>query len=215
MDNEHLEMCDCSQPPDMTNMVKDTVDDFNKAIKSLAETKRSIEQEIITLKSEMDRLEKDKSVLETDIARAGEASEIAMAMRAAEQEKHDTLRRNQELKSYLDSAADTIKGLSMKLTEAESESKRSRSAMISLEKEKSSALKENMESGTKMVNMKDMLKEQDLKIKESTITIESLEEDKKILEKQLKSTREILEGIQKSTISIKDRVRRSGKEPQK
>ncbi len=143
-----------------------------------------------------------------DFAKTQEVSEMAMTARAAEEEKQDALIRNQELKSYLDSAAGTIKDLEMKLIETDRAIKRKSNRVESLEKEKASFVNEREDLKANMFRVRDMLKEQDLKIKNLTINLETSEDDRKFLKSELDSTRQALDDIQKSMLSIKEKMRK-------
>jgi len=194
----------------MAGMIKGGLEDFNQAIRSLAETRKSLEGDVTGLTGEIERLKREKAMFETDLAKAKEVSEAVMAARVAEEEKQDVLERNQELKSYLDSAADMIKGLEMKLAGEKNEVKRLHGRMEALEKEKLSAAKEKEQIALKAIRMSDMIKEQDLKMKELTIKLETQEDDKRSLEKELESTKKTLDEIQSSMVSIKEKMKKGG-----
>ncbi len=202
-----------SSSSNMADMVKGTFEEFNQAIKSLAETRKSLERDIIAMRNEMTELKRDRSVLEADTARVQDVSEAAMSAKSAEEEKQDALKRNQELKSYLDSAAGIIKNLQTKLIEGDGEIKRLHSRIEFLEKEKLSFIKEREEIKAKMFRMNDMFNEQDLKIKELTIKLETSQDDRRFLENELESTKQTLDEIQKSMVSIKEKMRKSYLDP--
>lgn len=208
MDMKKFRIRSSDQAPDKVDMIKETLEDFNQAIHSLSETRKTLERDVTFLREEMDSLKKERSVLEMDVTTAQDASEVAMTAKAAEEEKQDALIRNQELKSYLDSAAGTIKDLEMKLIEKDREIKRMNSRVESLEKEKASLMNEREDLKTNMFRVRDMLKEQDLKIKSLTINLESSEDDRKFLTSELESTRQALDDIQKAMLSIKEKMRK-------
>lgn len=209
MDKEKSVILSSSSSSNMVDMVKGTLEDFNQAIKSLAETRKSLERDVTVLTDEREKLKKDRSVLEVDIIRAQEVSMSAVIAKAAEEEKQDALKRNQELRSYLDSAADTIKSLGMKLVEGDSEIKRLHKRIELLKEEKLSLVKEKENIQAEMLRMNDMLSEQDLKLKELTAKLDRSGDDRKFLESELESTKQTLDEIQKSMVSIKEKMRRS------
>lgn len=193
----------------IADMTRGMIEDFDQTVRSLSETRRSIEKDIASLRCECEKIKEDKAALEIDIGRAKELSDIVMAARVAEEEKEDTLKKNQELRAYLDSARDTIKEHRAKLAEADGEIKRVNTRIDLLEKEKLQLLKEREPFQVRMTKMNDMIKEQGLKIRELTMKLEASEEDKRSLRDQLDSTKKTLDGIQQSMASVRERMRSS------
>jgi chromosome segregation ATPase len=189
------------------NTAIDIVQDFNETVKVLGEAKNSLEREIIDLRKEMENLYKEKDMVETDLCRSKEVSEIAMSAKASEDEKQDALKKNQELRSYLDSAAEKIKSINIKFAEEANEVKRLQARIEALETEKISMVKDTENLRSKMLGMKDMITEQDFKIRNLALQLETSQDDKKSLEKELASTKKALDDIQKSMASIKDKMR--------
>jgi len=200
---------DSLRSPDTAGAAKEILKEFNEAVRSLADAKNSLERDITNLRGELEELKKKRAVLETDIGKTEDLSEIAMAAKAAEEEKQDALKKGQELRSYLDSAADTIKGFEMKLAGGGSEIKRLRGRIGSLEGEKSSLLKEREDLKAKVFGMNDIMSQKDLKIKDLAIKLEAQKDDKRCLESELESTRKTMDEIQKSMVSIKEKMSRS------
>ncbi|MEE8360152.1 MAG: hypothetical protein V3S04_04430 [Candidatus Omnitrophota bacterium] len=194
--------------PDMAEPAGDILKEFNEAVRALADTKNALERDVTNLRDELEKIQRERVVLEADFGKTNDISEIAMAAKAAEEEKQDVLMRNQELKSYLDSAADTIKGFEIRLAEGDNEIKRLRRRVESFEQEKSILFKEREDLKAKAIRMNDMIREQDLKIKDLTIKSETQEDDKRYLESELESTKKTLNEIQESMVSIKDKMTR-------
>jgi len=193
----------------MPNMTKDILKDFNESVKSMVNTRKSLERDIDTLRNEIEALKRDKALIDTDIGKTKEVSEIAMAAKAAEEEKQDALKRNHELRSYLDSAADTIKDLRIRLAQVNNEVKRLNSRINTLEGEKLSIFEEKEKLHVRTVRMEDMIREQDLKIKELSIKLETQQDEKTVFEAELEATRKTLDEIQKSMITVNDKVKKT------
>ncbi len=185
------------------------VKDFGDAVNALGVTKDSLEQEITDLREELDALKRERVVLDADMGEAREASEIAMAARASEEEKQDALKKNQELRSYLDSAGDTIKGFEIKVAEESNAVRRLENRVNQLESEKISLVKERGELQAEMRRRDDITREQDWKIKNAAHQLESARDDKESVEAELASTRKALREIQDSMLSLKGKVRES------
>lgn len=187
--------------------VENIIQEFNDVIKTLGETKDFLEREIVDMRKEVGNLGKEKSVLEADLDQSRDTSEIAMAAKASEEEKRDAIKKNQELRSYLESAADQIKVLDMNLAKETNEMKRLEGRIETLESEKISLVKEKESCQSKVLGMNDIILEQDYKIKNLNLHAESLKDDKTILEKEVISSRKSQDEIQKSLNSIKDKLK--------
>lgn len=180
--------------------------DFNDAVRALGSTKDSLEHEITDLRGEVDNLKKERVILEADMGEAREASELAMMAKAAEEEKQDALKKNQELRSFLDSAADTIKGFRIKIAEESNEIKRLGTRIKQLESEKISLVKERGELQAEMRRRDETIREQDWKARNLALQLESSCNDEKSVESELASTKKALKEIQDSMLSLKDKV---------
>ena len=208
MKNKNTAVDNASSSLHAGDTAKNMVQDFNEAVKALGETKNALEREIIDLRKEMENLNKERDAFEIDLAQSREVSEIAMSAKAAEEEKQDALKKNQELRSYLDSAAEKINALNMKFAEEANEVKRLRARIETLEAEKISLVKEKENIQSKISGMNDMITEQDFKTRNLTLQLETSQDDKKSMERELDSTKKALDEIQKTMIAIKDKMRR-------
>ena len=186
---------------------RDIIQEFDETVKSLGDARNSLEQDIRDLRNELEDLKREKDVLDIDLNQSRDASGVAMAAKAAEDEKLDALKKNQELRSYLDSAAEKIKSFEMKSVEEQNEVKRLKSRIDALEEEKVSLVKERENLNSKTLSMNDMITEQDFKIKTLKLEVETSKDDKKNIEIELQSTKTALDDIQKSMIAIKDKIK--------
>lgn len=182
--------------------------DFSETIKALGETRNSLEREIMSLRGELENLNKEKDMLDTGLGQSREASEIAITAKAAEEEKQDALLKNQELRSYLDSAADKIRALDLQFAEEVNEVKRLHARVDALETEKVSLVKEGGDLQSQLRETNNVVTEQDFNIKNLSSQIKAFESDKKNLEQELVSTKNAQDEIQKLMASLKTKMRR-------
>ncbi len=185
---------------------KNIVEDFNDAVRALGSAKDSLERDITDLRGELDNLRKERVMLEADVEVSRDASEIAMTATAAEEDKQDALKKNQELRSYLDSAADTIKNSKITIAEKSNEVKRLETRIKQLESDNISLVKEREELLAQMRKMNDTVREQEWKTRNAALQSESAKEDKKSVENELAATQKALKEIQDSMHSLKDKV---------
>ncbi len=206
MDRQHPLAPGLTPGSNVADMTKGMITDFDKTIRLLAQTRKALEKDISALRGECARIREDKAALELDIGKAKEASEISMAATVAEEEKQDALKKNQELRAYLDSAGDAIKELRKKLAEADAEIKRDKARIDILEKDKTQLVKEKDHLGSNLSRMSDMIKEQGLSINELTMKLQAAENDKVTLRKQCEMTKKTMDDIQQSMASVRTRI---------
>lgn len=210
MENKSIASDNFSPSQSKFENAKSILQDFNDTLKTLGETKNLLEYEITSLRNELGNLAKEKDILETDFGESREASEIAITAKAAEEEKQDALLKNQELRSYLDSAADKIKAMDLQIAEEVNEIKRLHARAEALETEKVSRIKENGDLQSQIQEMNNTIAEQDFNIRNLSMRIETLESDKKNLGEELTSTKNAQDEIQKLMASVKNKMRRGG-----
>jgi len=197
-----------SPPPNTGKSAKNMIQEFNAAVQELAQTKNSLKSEVGALKDELSNLRKERDILETDMGQVRELSDIAMAAKASEEEKQDALKKNQELRSYLDSAADKIKSLDIQFDREHNEVRRLQNRIDLAEKEKAALLRDREDFQIKMSGMDNMLREQDYQIKSLNLKLVTAEDDKINLENEHASTKKAMGDIQKSMDEIKDKMRK-------
>jgi len=208
MNNSNIEIDKYSPLISPDNSATNIIREFNDSIQALGETRNTLEREIIDLRDEFEILKKEKSLLEIDLGQSKEVYEIAIAANASEQEKFDALKKNQELRSYLDSASEKIKSLDMKITEESNNSRRLQTRINELESEKINLVKERDQLQSKILGLNDLITEQDYKVKSLNLQLETAQDSKESTEKELISTKKALDEIQNSMDLIKNKMRK-------
>lgn len=208
MKNKSISLDNFSPLQPKNESTTNILQDFNETIRALGEAKNMLEREITSLRDELENINKEKDVLEIDLRQSREASEIAITAKAAEEEKQDALLKNQELRSYLDSAADKIKELDLQCAEETNEVRRLHARIEALEIEKVSLIKEKGDLQSQKMEMNNIIVEQNFRIDNLSSQIKASESDKRNLEQELVSNKSAQDEIQKLMLSVKNKMRR-------